>query len=296
MEHRRDSSSSRPLAPWAWLLAVVAALFGAGCGGAAYEGKASQSPGTPYLTASDTDYDRIADSDDGMEEHAPAETAATGGSPPPVQRSAYKAKDEPPQDAQPSGTAGATAAAPPAAEGTVATPLLIYEASLTVAVYKAADAIDKVETLARDVGGYLVRRDDNSITVRVPAAKFHGSLETLAKIGDVLHRNVSVRDVTDEFLDVETRLKNAEAMRRRLEELLSKAQNVSDALAVERELGRVAGEIERMKGRLKLLRELVSFSTITLRFQAQQTEHIGSTVRLPFPWLDQLGLADLLRL
>lgn len=56
-------------------------------------------------------------------------------------------------------------------------------------------------------------------------------------------------------------------MRERLEELLKKAAKVEEALAVERELERVAGELERIKGRLKLLRELVTFSTITVEFQ-----------------------------
>jgi hypothetical protein len=51
-----------------------------------------------------------------------------------------------------------------------------------------------------------------------------------------------------------------------------------------------------MKGRLKLMRELILFSTITLRFEARAVESLDPKVRLPFPWLDQLGLSNLLRL
>jgi hypothetical protein len=175
-------------------------------------------------------------------------------------------------------------------------PMLIYTAVLTMAVFEAARAIDEVEKHAREVGGYLVRRTDNSITVRVPAEVFDSSLETVSKVGDELHRDVSVRDVTAEFRDLQTRLKNLQAVRDRLQVLLAKASNVPQALQVERELERVTGEIERIKGRMKLYSELVAFSTITINFQARPVEKISSTVELPFPWLQELGLSRLLDL
>jgi len=179
---------------------------------------------------------------------------------------------------------------------TVAGPMLIYRATLTMAVFETRKAIDAVEKLAKDSGGYLVSREDQRITVRVPSKKFDGTLDQIGKIGDLLHRNVSVEDVTAEYTDTAIRLRNLEVMRDRLEELLKKANKVEDALAVERELERVTSQIERLKGRLKLLRELISFSTITVEFQPRPTDHVDNKVRLPFPWLDQMGLGELLRL
>jgi len=178
----------------------------------------------------------------------------------------------------------------------VAGPMLIYRATLTMAVFETRKAIDAVEKLAKDSGGYLVSREDQRITVRVPTGKFDGTLDKIGKLGDLLHRNVNVQDVTSEYTDTAIRLRNIEVMRDRLEELLKKANKVDDALAVERELQRVTSEIERLKGRLKLLRELISFSTITVEFQPRPTDHVDNKVRLPFPWLDQLGLGELLRL
>jgi len=178
----------------------------------------------------------------------------------------------------------------------VAGPMLIYRATLTMAVFETRKAIDAVEKLAKDSGGYLVSREDQRITVRVPTGKFDGTLDKIGKLGDLLHRNVNVQDVTSEYTDTAIRLRNLEVMRDRLEELLKKANKVDDALAVERELQRVTSEIERLKGRLKLLRELISFSTITVEFQPRPTDHVDNKVRLPFPWLDQLGLGELLRL
>jgi CYTH domain-containing protein len=154
---------------------------------------------------------------------------------------------------------------------------------MTLAVFETKKAIDAVEELARSRGGYLVSRSDQSVTVRVPTKLFQGTLEGVSKVGDELHREVNVRDVTEQYADLEIRLKNAEAVRQRLEALLAKAGKVEDALAVERELER-------------LLSELVAFSTITANFQPRPRDQVGNEVRLPFPWLGELGLVPLLNL
>ena len=105
-----------------------------------------------------------------------------------------------------------------------------------------------------------------------------------------------MQDVTAEFNDLTIQLKNLRAMRERFEQLLKRADSVKDALAIERELQRVLGQIERIQGRLKLLSELLAFSTITVRFEARPVDKVRSRVDLPFPWLEQLGLPELLDL
>jgi predicted nucleic acid-binding Zn-ribbon protein len=169
-------------------------------------------------------------------------------------------------------------------------------ATYHMAVFETAKAIDAVQALAKELDGYLVRRDDTSIIVRIPSERYRGALERVGKLGDVLHREETVEDVTEQFMDLLTRLKNARAVRQRLEQLLVQAKNVTDALEVERELARLTADIEVMEGKLKRLRELVAFSTITVRFEPVPTEQITSNVRLPFPWLDRLGLQNLLDL
>lgn len=229
----------------------------------------------------------------------PREAMAQAASPAPAPERAMPEKKPAPADRN---DAGQTAPAQPdtgvatGSEPKLAGPMLIYRATLNMAVFETRKAIDAVEKLAKDSGGYLVSREDQRITIRVPARKFDGTLDQIAKLGDLLHRNVNVQDVTAEYTDLAIRMRNLEVMRERLEILLKKADKVEDALAVERELERVTSEIERLKGRLKLLQELVSFSTITVEFQPRPVDHIDSKVTLPFPWLNQLGLGDLLRL
>lgn len=175
-------------------------------------------------------------------------------------------------------------------------PMLVYTASLNLAVFQVAEASKEVETMARDAGGFLARRDDTSIVIRVPAAKFDDITRRIEKLGDVLHRNVSAEDVTEQYMDMEVRLKNARAVRDRLQQLLEKATKVEESLSIEKELTRVGTEIETLEGKLKYLRDRVMFSTITVSFQPKQSDTVKPSVRIPVDWLDQLGLGRLLNL
>jgi hypothetical protein len=106
---------------------------------------------------------------------------------------------------------------------------------------------------------------------------------------------VQAEDVTEEFRDLEVRLKSARAVQARLTELLAKAAKVEESIAIERELDRVSGEIERIEGRIKYLKDRAAFSTITVRFQPKEKEQVGGhEVRLPVRWLYDLGLKRLL--
>jgi hypothetical protein len=175
--------------------------------------------------------------------------------------------------------------------------MLIYMAAITMVVAEIKAALTEVEALTRDLGGYLARRDDVSITIRVPVARFDEAVRRVESLGEVVHRNMTVDDVTEEFVDLEVRLKNLRAIRGRLESLLAKAKTVEEAVLIERELGRVAGEIDRIEGRMKLLGDRAAYSTITVSMRAKQRESLGpDTPRIPVGWLNELGLGRLLRL
>lgn len=171
--------------------------------------------------------------------------------------------------------------------------MMIYSAHVTMAVYQVAPALDAIEAVARNVGGYLSSRNDTQIEIRVPRARFDEALKKVEASGDVLHRDVSALDVTDAYVDLEARLKNSRAVRDRLETLLQKAA-VKEAIEIQRELERVTGEIESMEGKLKLLRSRVAYSTIDVAFQPRGQAALHDTPGLPFPWLEQLGLPHLL--
>jgi hypothetical protein len=141
----------------------------------------------------------------------------------------------------------------------------IYTANLTMAVYQETQGMDSVEQIGKEEGGYLSTRSDNAVTIRVPRDRFREALAHLEKLGDVLHRDFKAEDVTDEFVDLEARLRNARAKRDRLTLLLQKAP-IKEAIDIEKELGRVTEEIERMEGRMKVLKDRIAFSTISVSF------------------------------
>jgi len=186
----------------------------------------------------------------------------------------------------------------PRADGTEApheTSMLIYTAKVTMAVYQVDQGVAAVERLARDNGGFLALKRDREITIRVPRGRFDITLAAIDKIGDVLHRDIQAQDVTDEFVDTEIRIKNARAMQVRLKVLLDKA-NVKEALEIEKEMRRVTEEIELLEGKLKLLKDKIAYSTITVSFEPRGSTIQTTRIKLPFPWLVQLGLPALLQL
>jgi hypothetical protein len=200
---------------------------------------------------------------------------------------------------QTAGTGAETRPAPAAANepAKARSPVLIYTANLTMAVFDVNPGLKAVETAARELGGFLARQTNNTITVRIPAARFHEALARMEKLGDVTARDIQAEDVTAEYLDLELRIKSARSVRERLEQLLGRASKVEESIAIEREMERVMAEIERMEGRLKYLRDRAQFSTISVTFAARPKELVAKdTFKLPFPWLDQLGLGRLLEL
>jgi hypothetical protein len=279
-----------------------------GCGAASAEKSAAAYPTSPQLAAREEsgasfDSDAVVSAGDMAPAPPNAAPAPAPGAPEgygfsgQVGQQAPAASQGAPGGPTPANAAHGEQTTPDAASASgheKRAPLLIYDAVLTLAVFEAAQAIDTIEKLAVESGGYLVQRGDHHITIRVPSKAFRPALDKVETLGDELHRQVNVRDVTEEFSDLEIRLQNARAVRARLEELLRQATTVEDALAVQKELERVTEEIERMLGRLKLLRELVAFSTITVRFEARPSDVVENRVTLPFPWLHELGLPRLL--
>ena len=211
---------------------------------------------------------------------------------------AVPAPPPPPAKPTPTPSPGDPSAKPIAGEvASMRAPLLVYTAQITVAVFEVAASLAQVEELGRELGGFLARRSDNTITIRVPSARFDEAVKRLEKVGDMLHRNVTAEDVTEEFRDLEVRLRSAHAVQERLTQLLAKAAKVEESVMIERELDRVTGEIDRIEGRMKFLRDRAAFSTITVTFSSKSRESMSQgPFRLPSPWLQQLGLGRLLQL
>lgn len=101
--------------------------------------------------------------------------------------------------------------------------------------------------------------------LRVPVERFDAFHAALVKLGELQRTNVDSQDVTDEFVDVEARIRNFEKEEAGLLEVLQKsAGKLDDVLAVRREVTRVRGEIERLQGRKQLLKNLSDLATVSV--------------------------------
>jgi hypothetical protein len=276
-------------------LFALAALLLAGCGGAAEKyPSAAKGPNDSRMTAQSATRRESAEETASAPAAPPAEAAPSpapgrnefGAPPPPPPPPAKGEKKPEPTSDQ------------PRADGTEApheTSMLIYTARVTMAVYQVETGLLSVEKIAKDNGGYLATKHDREIVIRVPRNRFEPALAQIDKIGDILHRDIQAQDVTDEFVDTEIRIKNARAMQARLKVLLEKA-NVKEALEIEKEMRRVTEELELLEGKLKLLKDKIAFSTITVAFEPRGSTIQATRIKLPFPWLTQLGLPTLLQL
>ena len=195
-----------------------------------------------------------------------------------------------------------TAASPPAAS--LRAPLVTYTGEMALRVEKNTPAtLDAVVAIAESMGGYMAGRQDDRVEVRVPSARFRETLGKIEPLGEVTHRSVQATDVTDEFHDAEVRLQNLRATRTRLEGLLGQSKTLVDTLAVERELERVAQEIDRLEGRLEFLKARIAYSSIAVSVEARTTTLVAVTplapkrfVELPVDWLGELGVDRLVTL
>lgn len=107
-----------------------------------------------------------------------------------------------------------------------------------------------------------------SVTLKVHPSKFDETVRALREIGRLVSESSTTEDVTQEYVDVQARLENAEATRARYLEILAiRAGTVPDILEVEREIERVTENIERFKGQIRYFDAQIGLSTITIHFE-----------------------------
>ncbi len=112
-----------------------------------------------------------------------------------------------------------------------------------------------------------IGRVSNTIVIRVPSNNFDLLLNDATKgITKFDSKNIEVKDVTEEFLDIQARIKTKKELENRYLELLKKANSVTEILEVEKQIGQLRSEIESIEGRLNYLKSKISLSTLTITF------------------------------
>ncbi len=167
-----------------------------------------------------------------------------------------------------------------AADGAAEPRQVIANANISLVVADTAAALSGVEQVVSDLGGYVADMDlskgrydesevlHGSVTLRVPATSLEEALDLLRALAtDVNYLNINRQDVTDQYSDLDARLRNLRATETELLALLTEVRErpnakVEDILAVHRNLTQIREEIEMLQGRKNLLDNQIDLSTI----------------------------------
>ncbi|ULT58425.1 DUF4349 domain-containing protein [Neobacillus drentensis] len=152
--------------------------------------------------------------------------------------------------------------------------MVIYQAELELRVKKFDQTLQNLESKAKIYGGYIaestVTKDGNeqvsgSLKLRIPQEHFQDFLtDAEGQAAEVLQRNINGQDVTEEYVDLESRLKSKKAVEERLLSFMKNAAKTEDLLKISADLAAVQEEIEIIEGRMKYLKNQTSFSTVNI--------------------------------
>jgi len=168
----------------------------------------------------------------------------------------------------------------PAAE--VVNRKLIRNANVELEIVSFDDAVQKITALATEERGYVATTNSQKqangklrgqVIVKVLPENLDRFLQKIRRLGQLKNQTLGTEDVTKGYFDTDARLKNARVMEERLIEMLkTKTGKVADLLQVEKELGRVREDIEKMQGELKYWDSQVQFATVTISLAEKDME------------------------
>jgi hypothetical protein len=117
------------------------------------------------------------------------------------------------------------------------------------------------------------------ITVRIPSENFDSFIKDISSGVDYFdNKEINSQDVTEEYIDIDARLKAKKKLENRYLELLAKATKMSEMLAIEAQLSAIREEIEAKEGQLRYMQNKISLSTITVEFYKTIAEEKGVTI------------------
>jgi hypothetical protein len=176
---------------------------------------------------------------------------------------------------------------------------IIKTGTLDLVVDSAQESLSNIETLVAEKEGFVqnstIREHQDGtksgyMTVRVPADNFESSLKEIKSFAVVVERETtSSDDVTEDYIDLSARLKNAQAQEARYTEILDVATTVEEILQIETALGNIRGYIESLTGQLQYLDSLTGFSTITINLSEEPVITIGGKEFRPGTSIKEAG-------
>ncbi len=171
--------------------------------------------------------------------------------------------------------------------------MIIKNGEMTLLVADTDVAVGRATDIAVETGGYVVSSrvwvQDGfkfaTLTMGVPVDQFETAQSRLRTLAvQVLNETASGQDVSDEYVDLQSRLVNLQATEARIREFLQQAKDVDEALQVNAKLTEVEAEIEQVKGRMTYLKDRAAFSTIAVTFEPQRPTPTPTPIPTPAVW------------
>jgi len=149
---------------------------------------------------------------------------------------------------------------------------VIYQATVSLEVDTVPSALTRVQTIAKSLGGWVDNissyggqtQTQATITIRVPQDQFFTALDNLQSLGTVQSQNVSSQDVTEQYIDLEARLKSSQLEKQSLQALLAKVATVNDEILIQGQLTQVQSQIESLQGQINYIQNRVDMASITV--------------------------------
>lgn len=156
---------------------------------------------------------------------------------------------------------------------------IIKDGRIGLKVENVDAAKARVDSVVKTYGAYYSSEKLNNtdwetsykLMVRIPSVQFEHFISAIEQgKGEVLYKEIDARDVTEQFIDLETRLQNKRAYTKKYKDLLKRAKTVKEILEIEEKIRHIEEEIESTSGRLKYLNDLVDYSTLTLNIHKKK--------------------------
>lgn len=188
-------------------------------------------------------------------------------------------------------TSANAAAAAPAQKPIRKTKKIIKNGTMRIQTEAFNESKKRIDQVVKVLKGYYeneeLDKNDSIIQyrliIRLPSGNFEKLVSGIEDGKDeIVFKKVNVNDVTEEFLDIETRLENKRRYLKRYKELLEKARNVNEILSIEENIRQLMEEIESKEGRLKYLNDQVDLSTLRINLFKEYPAKISKPVETPF--------------
>ena len=147
----------------------------------------------------------------------------------------------------------------------------------------------RVERLIHETGGYLEQSSGSKdgkvrIVGRVPAAQLDSIMDVVAGLGSEKRRTTTGKDVTDQYTDLEARLKSSVALRDRLQQLLARAATLDEILTLERQIARLQTDIDGLQSHIDRLKTQASLASLSVSLDRKRVLGPLAVVGNGFVW------------